>query len=643
MARTREAPRPLLSRLDLHGDRPMGLHDRVIGSLDQTRPTWLRSGALLQHSWHVETSGRKNRRNPVVAIAFTTPIAPGPSLLTDRVHERDLVTAKVVAYRLLQSGLEAHSVLSAIDGLFSLIRWRLSRCLYAMSDLTPDYFEEFVDRVREGGRTHLIDFSERTEEFKKLVIGDPSLVPMLKRPDQAVVARNEVARALGMPLFSALPPALRQDLIAFLEGQGFPVGGTKKQARASMSRSLPSGPKPVTYGGMLPGIQAWSHLWRFRDFLPHDPLSFNPFESRSFKEILSTARVQPGRTLTVPPKQACYLLDRALRWVVDYSPELLRILAAGAPIRSIPDVSERRARHDELIKTARFSGPSAPRLSGQSYWTNADGSAERTVSTHRAVYQLLVVACAIVIATFAARRDKEVADLRANCILKDDSNRAWLEFWVEKTLRDYGKVPVPAAVEAAVGVILALRQSSGSPHTSPWLFDFVVPGTTRRVTFTFGAGLRAFAAYCHVPALPNGNEWTFRPHQLRRFFSITYAHRYKYAHLTALTLFLMHFDDSSTQTYITESTKGALSSLNDEGRPSENSLDPWYKKYLDHDRRVRQHVQTAVGHLPSDWEQAVRHQRSLVDLLSPHASAAANTINDSLGELVRELNAGLAR
>jgi len=91
-----------------------------------------------------------------------------------------------------------------------------------------------------------------------------------------------------------------------------------------------------------------------------------------------------------------------------------------------------------------------------------------------------------------------------------------------------------------------------------WLFEFRLPPYGWRRDHHLGPALRRFGKFVDVPRLQDGSEWTFAPHQFRRFFAIVYYHRFRYASLTALSAFLKHYDPDMTRRYVTEATLGSL-------------------------------------------------------------------------------------
>jgi hypothetical protein len=61
-----------------------------------------------------------------------------------------------------------------------------------------------------------------------------------------------------------------------------------------------------------------------------------------------------------------------------------------------------------------------------------------------------------------------------------------------------------------------------------------------------------------IPPLPDATKWDPKPHQFRRYFGVTYYHRFRYPHLTALSNFYRHFDPDQTRRYVTEAARGSF-------------------------------------------------------------------------------------
>lgn len=105
--------------------REISLHDQFIGALPSVN--WLRSETLLDNRWLIGTEDKTKRRNTTQAIIFDVPILPG-EYLSHPQHERDLVTAKLVAYYSLHPSEGVFSAAAGV-GIFvrnyiQFVRWR---------------------------------------------------------------------------------------------------------------------------------------------------------------------------------------------------------------------------------------------------------------------------------------------------------------------------------------------------------------------------------------------------------------------------------------------------------------------------------------------------------------------------------------
>jgi hypothetical protein len=615
-----------LSRADLLPDA-QDLHGRIIGTLDATRPLWLRSNSLLDAKWVVSTQGMSGFEVDTLALDFGAVIAPGGGRLTDPAHQQDLVTAKVVAFHLLQDCNEGSTVQTFLQCLAWFFRWRLDRAIYATRDLTPAFFEDFARALKGQGRTALIDYGPRIDRYKSAVLNGtlvPGFTTYTGYGNRPRVDLQKVAPEIGTHEFQNLPPAVRLALLEFLEAQGYPLRAGPL-ARARRSAECPE--RPVGRGAVLPMLQVWSHLWDYRAYLQHDPLQFDPFKDSSLHARLDSLAANPGRTATIPARQACFLADRALRWVTEYSGEILRLLKKVEPILAIHPTKRHEA-YAALVRKEKFSGPGAPRIFHDAYWHPFRKIPTGEATLHDIAFRLLPTACAIVIAMFSARRKREVQNLRDGCVVQDDLGRDWLETWVEKTIHDFERIPTPASVNCAVKVLSQLSAPARERHGRKALFNFIAPHWGYRVAYDFGDGLPLFASFCKVPALPSGEPWHFKPHQFRRFLSVIYDRQYKYSSLTALSAFLKHFDTSRTRTYTTDVTQGELARLREEADSSHaQSSRYWYKKITEPGRRAEAQARAARSHLPFDWMEAVTALERQVDVLSPRAGVTPDSFN----------------
>jgi hypothetical protein len=365
--------------------------------------------------------------------------------------------------------------------------------------------------------------------------------------------------------------------------------------------------------------------------LLHDPISFNPFADIPLSKRLSSIGKESKRTATIPVEQGSYLLDRALRWVTDYSPEILRLLRDARPALSHRGLEARKRAFRAVITTARFDGPAKPRIFADSFGKIPPNTPPGEATLRTVAFHYLAVACAIVVAAFTARRKEEVEQLRDGSLSRDDAGRDWLEVWVQKTLRDYATISAPASVRQAIEVLKELSAEARRTSHSTRLFQFADLQSGAVLKFHFARYLVDFSRHCDIPRLPDGTAWHFKPHQLRRFFAVSYYHAFKYSSLTALTIFLKHFSPAMTRRYVTEDVSGEFEELNAAATAGRTKrAKPWHQMIAPPPGAVVARLRKEMSHLPADFESVVAAAHRHVDILSPRARPSRDSLNHLL-------------
>lgn len=548
------------------------LHHQVIESLPNQNPRWLIDGSLFDHKWVVATDDTRLKRGARRTIDHDVAVGYGRIRLSAPQREADLVTSKLLAYHLLEppASLSAIVTDNRIRYLHHLMRWRDRQGLYRMEDLTSDeFFIRFCQDLR-FGFTGLIDGNMLVSRYIADVESGAAIVPIRDDTFGPCAAHDAIAEYLGISGLTALPKSARRLLLGFLSARG-ELGVDGKGSLQRMKAESEQVAPLMTQNQMTDVLCVWADLWELRQVAAHDPVDINPFAERSVRQRVQefTDRTSQ-RTKTVPQEQVCFLIDRALRWVFDYSPAIMDTLSkikGKAEELSLADGgSVRRRRHiSRVLADFDLSGPGTPtEIYREALYVRGTASRKGAVSFHDIVFKFLPTACAIVLATFTARRKEEIESLQADCIERDADGEPWLVTWIEKTLRDLDRIPVPESVVKAVELLTELSSHARAASGSDWLFAYQAPGFGTGMTYQLRYGLRDFVALVDVPALPDGSRWEFAPHQFRRFFAIVYYHRFRHASLTALTAFLKHFNPEMTRQYITEATRGVLARVREE-------------------------------------------------------------------------------
>lgn len=540
---------------------PRSLHNEALSALP--RPSWLVSESLLEHTWTVRFDDADEKRRASRRIYFDVVLAPGGVLSTDPSLEHDLLTAKMLVYHSLRPGF-AGGITSSVAyaptiarEYFAFVRWRLSRGIRSNADLSREWMDEYFAAIRERGPQGLLPLKERAvalvARYEELGLKfqtrdnsfDTSPLGML-RP---------LAREIGVDHPGSLNQEAREFLLEAFRARGIATKeGGREDLRPGMRARRDSDDDGWTASRLLVLLRPLELLFRFRRHLHHDPIAFDPFENGSVSQISKAlATRELGRTPTVPAAQACHLINEALLWVLELSPDLMSLLEQfNDALEGVTHPSQRLRKAGRVFR--HFQPNALP--ADHRVWGN------RSLAWARNLFvDLLPGACVVVIAAFSARRHEEIDSLRAGAVHSVGQD-FWLDTWISKTLRSVDKIPIPASVASAVAILEKLSLMQRRVSRDPWILQIRFPGSNRKTRLP--KALTAFAEYSNVPTLPNGTHWWFTPHQFRRFFGITYYHRFRFPHLAALSQFYRHFDPDMTRTYISEAVLGGFFKLEEE-------------------------------------------------------------------------------
>ena len=539
-------------------------HSVRLGALP--KPFWLRNSSLLDNTWEVRSDDATLKRNATIFIEFDVVIDVGAVRMSDPAYESDLITAKLMLYYALQplplggvakSGAYAKLLLS---NYLRIVRWRISRGIPNNRSLTPEWIEEFLATIRKEGPRGVVPYTERARAYLAKLEKEGRKLPRSVGSRVEMVSMDRIAHELGANSGISLTEEARQLIQAAAERENLPGSWDPGAKRPGHGKSLSL---------MSSFLRPLDLLYRYRRHLDHDAVLFNPCpKGRSGSQLAkSLSSSDPGRTPSIPPAQACYLIDRALVWVIEYAPDLRRVASLLSQKSATTVSNNDRYRYYRQVAQQFVPTCRDPHVAGSPWPTReADPVGRRRSdrpSLRQIFFELLPSACLVVIAAFSARRISELESLRSGC-LSVENGELWLETWISKSVRDVSKIPVPEVVKAAVETLEALSEARRARLGQPWImeFDDPIPGPAR--AFHVKKSLAAFSAYVQVPCLPDGDAWRFTPHQFRRFFAIIYYHHYRFPHLGALSNFLRHFNPDMTRIYISEVSSGGFLELAEE-------------------------------------------------------------------------------
>lgn len=560
----------------------LALHDETIpaclASADGRRPRWLLT-PYASDTWRVTDTGHKPSRSLRFDIAL-----PGGRRLGD--HPNLLDTVKRVVFGIRHGPLlrvESGSVQAEkASSLLVLARWMVVNRIERFEDLNASDQWEYA-QLAAGGihdilntegtlSRHLqslaeqLDFAEVDTLHQRRTKSRRLLPVRGYRGKQTYLDRERLMADAGLDgirLPGARDPLCRL-LDAFEATTALDLPGHVRRRLASPPSVEDIEERPMTSETIRRLLMPFVLLYEHRRYLD-DALRTPPFQGQALKDVAKRLGSGIGRTPTVPVTQAATLIERSVRWVLDYAPPILEAKEA------LDD-----GRIPQMMPTGpAASGPATPfplRPGHQSERASEPGFGVVRPATPgagmalRTALNYLAVACGVVIAAFSARRAAEIVGLRRGCIKRDDTGGPWLQSFIHKTVQSDGTVPVPEVVAAAVAVLERLSARARQRTGTEYLFQFNLPASDAVVglgrdgvpVFQLGSLMREFGYFVDVPPLEDGSRWTFRPHQFRRFFAVLYVWCYDLADWGALAHHLRHFDLEMTRRYVSDADLGTI-------------------------------------------------------------------------------------
>ena len=251
---------------------------------------------------------------------------------------------------------------------------------------------------------------------------------------------------------------------------------------------------------------------------------------------LASIGVVPGMTLLVHSSLS------STGWVVGGAPSVVRAL-----LHVLGDTGTlvMPASTPHCADSATWAGPRVPEV-----WL-------AEVREHLPIFdpRMTAAACFAVIAGLSARRLGEIMDLGAGCTFVDMDGRHWIRIYIEKTLRTYEQMPVPAAVHQAVECLEEISAEAREETGDDSLWQYRSRSKRRCVRLRPNLELNTLSRFIGGDL---HERWSFHAHQFRRFFALVYFWRYESGDVAALAHHLRHFDLEMTRQYVTDGGFGRI-------------------------------------------------------------------------------------
>lgn len=588
-------------------------------AIGHLRPYFFADGTgFEQNKWEIRGASKENRY-----VNFETPIAPGV-MLTDEpellrtVKLATVLVGTIPGKELGKVGVQSiGKFVTAVVNLIRLLKYKYG--LNLLSSLNKSVVNQVLKDYRVGVIERLDVYDRLTEYLLSLSKAEikqlSRSISGTKKPDFDM---DEVTLMLGIS--KRAPQAFPVFVTNFKEENGFFVKNAQRRYLEFQKEKKRPERRKDTIRKELTNIKKFFAITvRFEELFDKRHRPVEEFLSDlSVRTFSNRWGVSGARTKNIPRQVMFKLMDRAIRWVVDYSDELLE-LRDRASIQYAKFLSgdkrggsQQNRRHyaskqmrlwltDNQIKTfARCPGAPYPitgfdsdfkasKSSGSSITTDQIGAAcdliaqgmtrtdaARAVGVSKAslsrilnqgwaedglgldkvLHSYLPTACLLVIYCFTGRRQTEIESLTAGCCV-ESKNGPYIHLYSAKVEKKFSYFPTTKLVVRAVHILESLSESVRSGSNQNLLQVPTLQGG--HVDFWQNTKMNEFAQLVEANEVEGESQkWIFSEHQFRRFFAQTYFYKYDAGDLPTLSWHMRHSSFSMTEIYLTDEAFGEV-------------------------------------------------------------------------------------
>ncbi|HHH8931345.1 TPA: hypothetical protein ACP3ZJ_004193 [Pseudomonas aeruginosa] len=556
-------------------------------------------------------------------VRFDVAVAPN-ELLTD--NEDLCYAVKLSAYlaRAITHDRKTGGLLSGasqykyVNNIINHVRWLRLQGVNHLSSVNDGVFAFFRDSIANPLYVRL-NLEDRLREKLDELQGIPACLEQYKvfrsRVGHVEFNNNKLSEALGVSdrlLGSAGSPMVVM-LTNFRQHNGFYIknsikdryagGSVKETAETSSQDSIRK--ELTSISKLYRQCQIFKDLFPVSQRIPEDYFQKNNINPQKISKNMGRAG---ERTRDIPQPIFFELMDRAIRWVVDYAEPLLELdsqaLAqyeeyvsqvgrGGKEVHKVHYASKKMRfwlskqlewldghpgspypisgftkdtsakKFESVLPAEQIQNGHALRAQGLTYQEIGErlgvskatahnlitkGVAVSGASLNKCLYHLLPTACLLVIYCFTARRQFEVESLQAGCCV-DTPNGPVIRMYSAKVYQEHEYFPVTKLVAKAVRVLEALTEPVRNGESQSLLTFPALGGG--EINYWSSGKVNEFAEYVGVPD-NEGTPWQFSEHQFRRFFAMMFFYKFESGDLATLSWHLRHTDFEMTAKYITD-------------------------------------------------------------------------------------------
>lgn len=606
-----------MSVINLNAYRSYFDDERDLNDLGSYSATWfVGASCFADNQWVVEDKTGQQ------IIRFNVAVAPN-ELLTDN---QDLCYAvKLSAYlaRAITHDRKTGGLLSGVsqykyvNNIINHVRWLRLQGVNHLSSVNDGVFAIYTRSIgkplyvrlnlEERLRGELVELRGASADLERHAVVYGNKI----QPDFNVTM---LAKALGVSdrILSNTDTPLVVMLTKFRYENGFYIEPKLKRYLCIDSEQSAT---PSSQDTIRKELTSISRLYRqcqiFKDLfpvsqrIPKDFFQKNNIKPQKISKNMGRAVV---RTRDIPQPIFFELMDRAIRWVVDYAEPLIDLKSqaraqyeeyvrdvarGGKEVHKVHYASKKMRfwlskqlewldghpgspypisgfakdtsakKFESVLPAEQIQNGHALRAQGLTYQEIGErlgvskatahklitkGRAVSGASLNKCLHHLLPTACLLVIYCFTARRECEVESLQAGCCV-ETPNGPVIRMYSAKVYQEHKYFPVTKLVAKAVRVLESLTEPVRNEENQSLLTFPTLGGG--EVNYWSSGKVNEFAEYVGVPD-NEGTPWQFSEHQFRRFFAMMFFYKFESGDLATLSWHLRHTDFEMTAKYITD-------------------------------------------------------------------------------------------
>jgi len=547
---------------------------------------WLHSISRDGHEWTIaDGSGSLGRTK---SISFDIELMDGTNLADRRNKELyNLAIDYAETFRLFNPACTAAVHVNRIQSILSFICWISNFRIRSLNKVTAEHLNSYASHVAYGFEIALMIPKSVFSTVKDAILNDKEL-PI----KGGVFNRREIHRIAGTRyIFSkkrATKHTYTKSILTWFENHirnDFNGIDLSNISYTDVLDEMDNMPTKNTHQDVQRKLQPLEEVWVWKGHMSSSCFDKNPFPEGASKVAMQLG-VKCKRTKTIPLTVAFAHLAESVKWILDYAPVIEKLYKDKAP----PEV---------IMSSLEQHGLKLNVQAKSFYASRAWGAV-----TLEGIVRMLASACFTTVAALTARRKEEIFDLGAGCIDDRGDDSYWLKTYIEKTSQRYDLVPVPGLVNKSIELLERLSEEARLQSGNDSLWQYV--STDGKIlSFSIQDSLQDF--YDFNVKIKTNVEWSFSPHQFRRFFALIYYYRYEGSYIGALSYHLRHFNIEMTKRYITDDD--FMKEMND---VAEEWSATFLRGVISGKRKIGGNGGEKIKKKFEDW---LRHYRSKVDVV----------------------------